>query len=275
VKDCQVSEWGPWSPCSADLVCGEFGSEERHRVVLHVAVNGGEECPHLVQSRQCLSPPLPQCIQSQDDDDADRSRTQSSTPLLLPETTARGGRGIRGGGGDGVTVATTAKTPINFTTDANILPVAKDDFQPLATLKPLSRTSNNHLLGGGGGGGGDDNYYYNYRQQQRLYSHRDDDEVGCMELVIIKASSGCHHHDQRLHIGTRICVQCKLANQDEDVAEDDDKDDGDEAESCDDLARTSIRKFRINQRCHGKLTYLTKEPTRCNCAKGLRFEVFS
>ena len=52
VKDCHVSEWGPWSPCSAEK-CEEFGVEERHRVILHHPVNGGLKCPHLLQSKQC------------------------------------------------------------------------------------------------------------------------------------------------------------------------------------------------------------------------------
>ena len=52
VKDCHVSEWGPWSPCSAEK-CEEFGVEERHRVVLGHPVNGGLKCPHLLQSKQC------------------------------------------------------------------------------------------------------------------------------------------------------------------------------------------------------------------------------
>ena len=52
-----MSEWGPWSPCSAsndEKECDDiYGTEERHRVVLSPAVNGGEKCPHLTQSRQC------------------------------------------------------------------------------------------------------------------------------------------------------------------------------------------------------------------------------
>lgn len=52
VKDCLVSEWGPWTPCSADQ-CDGFGVEERHRIVLIKPENGGLRCPHLTQSRQC------------------------------------------------------------------------------------------------------------------------------------------------------------------------------------------------------------------------------
>ena len=51
-----MSEWGPWSPCSADK-CNSFGVEERHRVVLGHPVNGGMKCPHLLQSKQCQALP--------------------------------------------------------------------------------------------------------------------------------------------------------------------------------------------------------------------------
>ena len=50
VQDCRVSEWGPWSPCSEQ--CG-IGYQERRRVVLHEPANGGQHCPHLLQSKQC------------------------------------------------------------------------------------------------------------------------------------------------------------------------------------------------------------------------------
>merc|ERR1711981_491274 len=56
VKDCHVSQWGPWSPCSAEK-CDDFGAEERHRVVLGHPVNGGLKCPHLLQSKQCQALP--------------------------------------------------------------------------------------------------------------------------------------------------------------------------------------------------------------------------
>merc|ERR1712018_672473 len=37
---------------------------------------------------------------------------------------------------------------------------------------------------------------------------KEQESGGCMEMVIIRASSGCHLHDKRLHLGTRICVEC-------------------------------------------------------------------
>lgn len=67
VHDCIVSEWGPWSPCPIPdplpncndevkrqedpIISGEMS--ERHRVVLHNAINGGQECPILVQKKPC------------------------------------------------------------------------------------------------------------------------------------------------------------------------------------------------------------------------------
>ena len=45
--------------------------------------------------------------------------------------------------------------------------------------------------------------------------------------------------------------------------------------SCSALTEIPIRKFRINHKCYGKLTFLTKESTsnKCNCRKGLHFEL--
>lgn len=49
-SDCIVSEWGEWSPCGAS--CGG-GQQARQRSVLSVPVEGGEECPALIESRAC------------------------------------------------------------------------------------------------------------------------------------------------------------------------------------------------------------------------------
>ncbi|KAL8441527.1 hypothetical protein Emed_007553 [Eimeria media] len=48
--DCDVSEWSDWSPCGAS--CGG-GQQTRLRHVLSVPVEGGLECPVLVESRAC------------------------------------------------------------------------------------------------------------------------------------------------------------------------------------------------------------------------------
>lgn len=49
-SDCIVSEWEEWSPCGAS--CGG-GQQTRKRHVLSVPIEGGEECPVLVESRTC------------------------------------------------------------------------------------------------------------------------------------------------------------------------------------------------------------------------------
>ncbi|GBN61596.1 hypothetical protein AVEN_255062-1 [Araneus ventricosus] len=49
--DCRVSEWGPWSECSAG--CGT-GSMSRKRHVLANPRNGGGSCPELLQKRSCF-----------------------------------------------------------------------------------------------------------------------------------------------------------------------------------------------------------------------------
>ncbi|XP_056628517.1 somatomedin-B and thrombospondin type-1 domain-containing protein isoform X1 [Triplophysa dalaica] len=50
--DCEVRQWGPWSPCSS--VCGE-GTTERSRQVATPPRNGGKPCPDLKQRRGCLA----------------------------------------------------------------------------------------------------------------------------------------------------------------------------------------------------------------------------
>ncbi|CAH1382175.1 unnamed protein product [Tenebrio molitor] len=50
VVDCQVTSWGPWSPCDAD--CGP-GSMSRTRSIKIQPQNGGRHCPSLEQRRGC------------------------------------------------------------------------------------------------------------------------------------------------------------------------------------------------------------------------------
>ncbi|KAG9269951.1 somatomedin-B and thrombospondin type-1 domain-containing protein-like isoform X1 [Astyanax mexicanus] len=50
--DCEVGEWGVWSPCSS--VCGA-GTTERSRQVTTPPRNGGSPCPDLKQRRGCLA----------------------------------------------------------------------------------------------------------------------------------------------------------------------------------------------------------------------------
>ncbi|UYV63518.1 hypothetical protein LAZ67_2004441 [Cordylochernes scorpioides] len=50
VRDCEVTEWGPWSSCSAE--CGT-GVMTRDRAVRRQPENGGTPCPELRQERTC------------------------------------------------------------------------------------------------------------------------------------------------------------------------------------------------------------------------------
>jgi len=105
-------------------------------------------------------------------------------------------------------------------------------------------------------------------------------QTSCIEMVIIRATKGCQHHDSRLHIGTRICVNCphntlkpqisrssKMKGQNtEQILE--------AEENCAELTQTPIRQFRISGHCHGKLTFLAPDPaTKCSCSQGLHFRL--
>ncbi|VDD75088.1 unnamed protein product [Mesocestoides corti] len=48
--NCEVSAWSSWSPCSQQ--CGK-GNQTRVRTVTREAVNGGDQCPLLMESRAC------------------------------------------------------------------------------------------------------------------------------------------------------------------------------------------------------------------------------
>lgn len=52
-RDCKVSDWGEWSPCS--ITCG-VGTMERRREVIKHARRGGLSCPPLLETRWCGSP---------------------------------------------------------------------------------------------------------------------------------------------------------------------------------------------------------------------------
>ncbi|XP_030638046.1 thrombospondin, type I, domain containing 7Ab [Chanos chanos] len=54
-KDCLVSEWGEWGPCSKNCVDPSLpkGNRLRTRQVQQFAVGGGAECPELEESESC------------------------------------------------------------------------------------------------------------------------------------------------------------------------------------------------------------------------------
>ncbi|KAM8933548.1 thrombospondin type-1 domain-containing protein 7B [Pelodytes ibericus] len=65
-KDCQVTDWSTWSPCSRTCQSLDLspGYRTRSRDVKHIAVGGGRQCPELVEKESCskqTSTTLPSC----------------------------------------------------------------------------------------------------------------------------------------------------------------------------------------------------------------------
>ncbi|XP_029427291.1 R-spondin-1 [Rhinatrema bivittatum] len=58
---CEMSEWGPWGPCSKKRkVCGfKKGTEERSRKVLQVPLGDLTVCPATTESRKCTVQKVP------------------------------------------------------------------------------------------------------------------------------------------------------------------------------------------------------------------------
>ena len=50
-RDCEVTEWSDWGACSPR--CG-VGVSQRTRTVLFLPVNGGKECPPLIENKGCF-----------------------------------------------------------------------------------------------------------------------------------------------------------------------------------------------------------------------------
>ncbi|MPC50736.1 Spondin-1 [Portunus trituberculatus] len=57
VENCVLSEWGPWSPCTHS--CGPEALQQRSRLVVMEARNGGTPCGDTRQRRYCTLPPCP------------------------------------------------------------------------------------------------------------------------------------------------------------------------------------------------------------------------
>jgi len=100
--------------------------------------------------------------------------------------------------------------------------------------------------------------------------------TSCMEMVIIRATKGCQHHDSRLHIGTRICVNCPKFSTNVHHLENEVLEAEDQIleANCSELTQTPIRRFRLSSHCHGKLTFLAPNPSStCSCGHGLHFRL--
>lgn len=55
--DCEVGEWGPWTPCSH--TCGENAVQNRVRKILKKPRRGGMDCPSHRENRRCVVPMCP------------------------------------------------------------------------------------------------------------------------------------------------------------------------------------------------------------------------
>ncbi|KAG0718667.1 Spondin-1 [Chionoecetes opilio] len=55
--NCMLGEWGPWSPCTPS--CGPEALQQRSRLIVVEARNGGISCGDTTQRRYCTLPPCP------------------------------------------------------------------------------------------------------------------------------------------------------------------------------------------------------------------------
>lgn len=63
-RECGVSEWEPWSECSA--ICGDFGMMSRTRRVLSTPIGETASCPDLIEWRECNRHPCSELNQRRD-----------------------------------------------------------------------------------------------------------------------------------------------------------------------------------------------------------------
>jgi len=356
VKDCHVSEWGPWSPCSADK-CNTFGVEERHRVVLGHPVNGGMKCPHLLQSKQCQALPCENTNpegsnniivnwrqqhllqhyhnqqqegkqkmfrrgdehnnvrQSQHQHKKKQQQKQSNQRERMNKQDIKNNK-------DKEYKELPRKNKqheeafnehyqhtqkhLNKKQKEYSRQVWKEDKTFLGNrfvghthqLQQNNENNNNRDETSQSSSRKDKVLSVKKRTSNKKRKSKNDEEFadyglqngseGCMEMVVIRASTACHEHDKRLHLGTRICLECTPIHRHITKGHNEPLGNGttvsayrtkrvdETSSSCSAAALTEmpIRKFRINHTCHGKLTFLTKNLSlKCNCRKGLHYEL--
>eukprot|EP00095_Tigriopus_kingsejongensis_P000888 snap_masked-scaffold409_size180341-processed-gene-0.7 protein:Tk00888 transcript:snap_masked-scaffold409_size180341-processed-gene-0.7-mRNA-1 annotation:"hypothetical protein DAPPUDRAFT_59376" len=266
VRDCVVSEWGPWTQCPPDAEedgdpngslkdCNYIPKQaqsphqkksqvadytERHRVILHQALNGGRKCPSLVQRRPCEHQ---KSVQG-------KCGTNLDNSLSAAEDVGRARQALE---------LSTNEAKMSGFDDNDI---KSGEHQPLMTF--VKSPAEPEAL------------------SSPTWVGAVDESFSCLEMVIIRASHGCQRHDKRLHIGTRICIQCpgllvspaKIEGLQ-----------GPEPKSffcpasvagAETQLTGAIQKFRIDEHCFGKLTYLAMKSSNgeeCPCEDGLLFRV--
>lgn len=272
VRDCVLSEWGPWTQCPFEDVDNDLASSssepiqegcnyttkqghprfsERHRVVLHQAMNGGRKCPSLVQRKLCPNPKRncrPTTINdanpSSSNEDMGRARL-ATNENVAPET---------------------------MTDHQDEHPLTFVKFHsPTILMNDVSSSTDDLELRGG----------QSQLSSESLDESSENNTFSCLEMVIIRASHGCQRHDKRLHIGTRICIQCPTkitprAKTEDSIVEKNGFMCPKFTSSMDDQLIGLIQKFRIDEHCFGKLTYLAIRDSKeedCPCEDGLQFRV--
>ncbi|TRY69936.1 hypothetical protein TCAL_10842 [Tigriopus californicus] len=272
VKDCVLSEWGPWTQCPFETIDNDLASSsyeaiqdgcnyttkqgrhvgfsERHRVVLHQAMNGGRKCPSLVQRKLCPNPKR-NCRPTINDANPGSSVEDMGRARLAPN--------------ENVAVEALADHQVEH-------PLTFVKFHSPTTMMndAVSSYPDEELRGGHG------------QSSSQTLDESAEQTFSCLEMVIIRASHGCQGHDKRLHIGTRICIQCPTKIAQRAPATSTVEKNGfmcpNSTSSMDDQLIGLIQKFRIDEHCFGKLTYLAIRDSReedCPCEDGLQFRVIA
>ncbi|XP_063810417.1 R-spondin-1 [Pseudophryne corroboree] len=73
---CEMSEWGSWSPCTAKQCGKKKGNEERRRTVLKAPPGGASLCPPTKERRKCTMPKIP-CPKGQVKTNKNKNKNQN------------------------------------------------------------------------------------------------------------------------------------------------------------------------------------------------------